>query len=409
MEKLLYLVHRIPFPPNKGDKIRSFHWLKGLARQYEIYLGCFVDEPEDMQYIEQLKPYCADVYIEQMNTRLAKLKSAKGLLSNSPLTLSYYYSKKMQHWVEQVVHVNAVEKCLIFSSSMAQYVEGDHLLDMTRVIDFVDMDSDKWLQYATNKSWPMSYVYAREGRLLGKYEQKVSKEFDCSLFVSSAEAESFSGKLNDTSVDIGFVNNGVDADYFSPQHELKSPYAEGVRPIVFTGAMDYWANVDAVVWFVKEVLPSIKASDQKFEFFIVGSKPTVEVQSLDSPGIVTVTGRVADVRPYIAYAEFSVAPMRIARGIQNKVLEAMAMAKPVITSSLGFEGIKARVDEELFVADTVEQFLAVLEVLGRDRNTGSSIGQAARRRVMADYSWSSNIQKLDSILSGHKAQQEMKI
>ncbi len=394
MKKLLYLVHRIPFPPNKGDKIRSFHWLKGLAKEYEIHLGTFIDDDNDWQYVDQLNKYCKTVHIEKLDPKKAKLKSLKGLLIGEPLTIPYYANKKIQQWVSQTVKQESITDILIFSSSMAQFVEAEKFSHCHRVVDFVDMDSDKWTQYAEKKQWPMSWVYHREARTLLQYEKTTAKKCNKSLFVSNKEADFFSKKLNDDDIKVDYVNNGVDADYFSSNEELPNLYEVDEKIIVFTGAMDYWANVDAVVWFANEIFPEIKKQLPTAHFVIVGSKPSEDVLNLRAIDGITVTGFVEDVRPYIQHAHVSVAPMRIARGIQNKVLEAMSMGKVVIASAQGLEGINAQPDKDLLLALDNQQWIN--QIVSAMTQVNQAMTNNARECVLAHYSWYSNIVKLSN-------------
>jgi len=392
VKPLLYLVHRIPYPPNKGDKIRSFHWLKGLSESYDIYLGAFVDDENDWQYVDQLNVYCAGVHIEKLTPKTAKIKSLKGLLTGEPLTIPYYANQGMQRWVDEIVEKEKINEMLVFSSSMAQYVDSEMFSNCHRVIDFVDMDSDKWMQYAEKKRWPMSWVYRREARTLFNYEKKIAKKVDKNLFVSSKEAELFSSKIKDTAIQVDYVNNGVDTAYFSSSEGFLNPYGKGEKIIVFTGAMDYWANVDAVQWFAEEVFPALKNKIEHLRFIIVGSKPTREVLDLQLIDGVKITGFVEDIRPYVMYADVAVAPMRIARGIQNKVLEAMSMEKIVVVSPQGLEGINAQPDKDLMLSTLKQDW--VEQVTNAIIQPNLKMGHSARACVMNHYSWYSNIVKL---------------
>ncbi len=394
MPPLLYLCHRIPYPPNKGDKIRSFHWLKGLSQFFDIYLAAFVDDKEDWQYVEKLKAYCADCHIVQLDPVVAKLKSMTGLVKGQALTLPYYFDDKLQQWIDQVVNEKDIKDILVFSSSMAQYVEAAQYSVCNRVIDFVDMDSDKWLQYASTKSWPMSWVYQREANRLLTYEQTIASTFDRGLFVSEAENNLFQQKCAGIGRQMGYVNNGVDTDYFSPQRQYNNPYDNRLFNMVFTGAMDYWANVDAVRWFVEDVFQKMKADVPNLQFNIVGSKPTKQVMELQKIKGVFVTGAVDDIRPYIYHAALAVAPMRIARGIQNKVLEAMAMAKLVITSPQGYEGLDAEIDKEIIVASHSDEWIDTIKRYAQSSSLNCVVGDHARSCAVNKYSWQSSIEKL---------------
>ena len=397
MENILYLVHRIPYPPNKGDKIRSYNILKFLAQRYRVHLGAFVDDAEDFRYQKEINEICASNFLLPLNAKRSKLKSLAGFFRAEPLTMPYYYDKKMQQWVNDVLAENVIDKVLVFSSSMAQYLLGQRFNGLKRLIDFVDIDSDKWAQYRTQASVVMKLVYGYEARVLLKWEKQIAHEFEASFFVSEKEADMFKQLAPDVSDKVSYFNNGVDTDYFSPDHEFESPYPEDCKAIVFTGAMDYWANVDAVVWFTNNVLPAISEKVDGVKFYIVGSKPDEKVKALASRPNIVVTGAVDDVRPYQAHAALGVAPMRIARGIQNKVLEAMAMALPTVASSQGYEGINAKPGQELLVVDEADSWVeAILGLLAS--SDFASMGQAARARVVQDYSWQGSLKRLQQFI-----------
>jgi sugar transferase (PEP-CTERM/EpsH1 system associated) len=387
VEDLLLLIHRIPYPPNKGDKIRSYHLLKHLAQRYRVHLATFVDDPDDWQHVPHVEALCASSHFAGLNPLLARVKSLGALVTGRSLSLDYYRDAALARWVDQTVAAHKVERVLIFSSAMAQYAEK--YPQARRVVDFCDVDSDKWRQYADKKSWPMSWLYRHEARQLLDYERRVARECDASLFVSAPEADLFRQLAPESDSKIGFFNNGVDTDYFSPDLAHVSPYAAGERALVFTGAMDYWPNVDAVQWFADDVLPQLQARFPELRFYIVGSRPAPAVQALAQKSGVVVTGTVPDVRPYIAHAQLAVAPLRIARGIQNKVLEAMAMATPVVVSPQALEGIDAEPGTELVLADGADDFVkAVSSLLSRQENP---MGRAARAKVESQYSWPSNL------------------
>lgn len=394
MEDLLYLVHRIPYPPNKGDKIRSYHLLKHLSRKYHIHLGAFVDDPADWQYAEEVRALCKDVCLVELNPLKARLKSLPALLSGAPLTLAYYSSRQLRSWVEKTLRDFPVNKAVVFSSAMAQFVSGENQLK--RIADFVDVDSDKWRQYAQTKPWPLSWIYAREGRTLLNYERKVAANFDATLFVTEEEAQLFRALAPESAAKIGWFNNGVDFGFFSPEHQYANPYAAEELPLVFTGAMDYWPNVEAVAWFAREVFPAVHAEFPQARFYIVGGHPAPAVQQLAQIAGVVVTGRVPDVRSYLAHARMAVAPLRIARGIQNKVLEAMAMAKPVIASPQAAEGIRAEMGSDLLVAADAAAFQSM--ITSEFKEKGNQMGKNARERVVADYDWQNTLRRVDALL-----------
>jgi sugar transferase (PEP-CTERM/EpsH1 system associated) len=397
MENLLLLIHRIPYPPNKGDKIRSYHLLKHLAQHYRVHLGTFVDDPDDWQHVPHVQALCASSHFATLKPLQARVRSLGALLANRSLSLDYYRNAGLSAWTEATMRAQAISRIVVFSSSMAQYAEA--YPQARRVVDFCDVDSDKWRQYADKKSWPMSWLYRHEARQLLAYERKVARECDAALFVSEPEAALFKELAPESSARIGFFNNGVDTEYFSPDRSYASPYRADERAVVFTGAMDYWPNIDAVQWFAAEVFPQLRARFADARFYIVGARPSATVQALAQlPGVV-VTGTVPDVRPYIAHAHVAVAPLRIARGIQNKVLEAMAMATPVVVSPQALEGIEAIPGTDLLLAEDAAGFVAKVSGLltGRDTALGS-IGHVARAKVEQLYSWPSNLAHIQARL-----------
>lgn len=394
MDDLLLLVHRIPFPPNKGDKIRSYHLLRHLAARYRVHLGTFVDAPEDWQYVDQVRALCAGSHFAKLDPTLARLRSLGALLGGRALSADYYRDAGMRGWVERTMREHDIARVVVFSSPMAQYALP--YTEARRVIDFCDVDSDKWRQYAQQKSWPMSWLYGREARTLLAYEREVARVCDSALFATEPEAQLFRELAPESDAKIGHFNNGVDTEYFSPARPYANPYSEGERAVVFTGAMDYWPNVDAVQWFAAEIFPRLLARLPDLRFYIVGARPTPAVQALGRQDGVTVTGTVPDVRPYLAHAAVSVAPLRVARGIQNKVLEAMAMALPVVVTPQALEGVQAEPGADLLLAEGAEDFAqAVLRVLGEDHG---ALRSRARERVERMYSWPSNLARIEARL-----------
>jgi len=390
MEGLLFLAHRIPFPPNKGDKIRSFHLLRHLSTRYAIHLGAFVDDPDDWQHRDALKPYCASIKLLPLHPRRAKLASLVGLLTGEALTLPYYRNRELARWAHELAASGAVTRGLAFSSAMAQFMPAGLA---RRVLDMVDVDSDKWTQYAPTQRWPLSWLYAREGRKLAAWEARVAQDFDATLLVSNAEAALLQQRAPAAQHKIGAFENGVDADYFSPARDYPNPYPPDVQGVVFTGAMDYWPNVDAVGWFAERIFPTVRAAVPGAQFTIVGSHPRDAVLELArQPGVV-VTGSVPDVRPWLAHAACAVAPLRIARGVQNKVLEAMAMARPVVASAQAAEGIRAEAGRDFTLALGEAEFArAVVAQL----QTVSSAAPA-RDCILAHYDWARNLGMVDPL------------
>ena len=388
------LIHRIPYPPNKGDKIRSYNLLKHLAQHYQVHLATFVDDQDDWQHVPTVEALCTTSHFARLDPLKGKIRSLGAFLGGRALSFDYYRNAGMQDWVDQAMAAHQIDRVLVFSSPMAQYAES--YPKARRVVDFCDIDSDKWRQYAAQKSFPMNWVYRREADTLLAYERHVAATTDASLFVSEPEAALFRTLAPESGARIGFFNNGVDTEYFSPERDYASPYLDGERALVFTGAMDYWPNIDAVQFFAAEVFPQLLAADPTLRFYIVGARPAPAVLALGAGSGVVVTGTVPDVRPYIHHAAICVAPLRIARGIQNKVLEAMAMARPVVVSPQALEGIDAAPGSELLLADGAAAFADTLTGLLAQPN--ASLGEAARAKVERQYSWPSNLARIEARL-----------
>ena len=395
MSNLLYLVHRLPYPPNKGDKVRSYHLLKHLAARHRVFLGTFIDDPQDEAYVDALPPLCADMHIARISPRTAKIRSLTGLLSNEALTLPYYRNAGLQAWVNRTIREQKIDAVVVFSSAMAQYVQG--FPELRTLVDFVDVDSAKWSQYAVNHRWPMSWLYRREGERLLAFERSVAQRATHSFFVTEAETELFCRSAPESRGRIDPMCNGVNADFFSPEHDLAAPFKTGELPLVFTGAMDYWPNVDAVTWFATEMLPGLRRTRPDLKFYIVGRSPTPAVTALANEHVI-VTGTVDDVRPYLRYAAVVVAPLRLARGIQNKVLEAMAMGVPVVASQECAGPVDAVAGRDFLTAGTVEDYQRHIESLLQSPERAAAMGRAAREQVLARYSWDAHLSKIDRFL-----------
>lgn len=397
MEDLLFLAHRIPYPPDKGDKIRSWNILQFLAARYRVHLGCFIDDEADWAHTEMLRGLCADCQFARLSPEFARIRSLRSLAGGEPLSLGYYRDPVFGGWVDDVARRVKPKRVFVFSSQVAQFVLKPAFASARRVVDFVDVDSDKWRQYAASKAWPMSWVYRREARTLQSFERRVAAAVDVGLFVSAPEAQLFKAIAPEVAGRIDHLDNGVDQAYFDPALAYDDPYGGHRETAVFTGAMDYWANIDAVTWFADEVLPLLVASRPGFRFAIVGARPTPAVQALGKRPNIIVTGRVPDIRAYVAHAAVVVAPLRLARGVQNKVLEAMSMAKATVVSPQALEGIVAEPGRELLVADTAAAFAAtVLAALAPEQ--AALLGAHARQRILARYTWAATLAPLAAML-----------
>ncbi len=393
--KLLFLAHRIPYPPNKGDKIRSYYELRAfIERGHEVHLLAFADDLDDLNFQVDLARWCASVEIVPLRPLRAKLRAAANLFGSRPLSLGYFASRRMRRLVKRAMAENNFDAVFVYSSTLAQYVPR-HLASRT-VVDLVDVDSEKWRDYAGRTTGLKSRLYALESKRLRSYEHAIVSRF-ANTVVTTAREAALLDELDEFTrrARLRAITNGVDLDYFQP--EDRRP--ETISPrLVFTGAMDYYANVEAVRYFVEEIFPLVRAREPRAEFFIVGSNPTAEVKRLGKLSGVTVTGFVLDVRPYLASATVCVAPLRIARGVQNKVLEAMATGKAVVASPEAVAGLRLVDGEQAMVAGTPQAFAeAVIEII-RDENLRESLGRQARRFVEFEHDWEPLLQKLAEMI-----------
>lgn len=396
MKELLFLCHRMPYPPNKGDKIRAYHWLKALSSNYRVHLGTFVDDPSDWAHrdtLEQLTDRCC---YRSLRAFQAKMRSLRGLLSGGSLSMGYYHDRVMAAWVDEIVETRPIEAVVVFSSTMAPYVAKHR--GCPRLLDFVDVDSDKWRQYAAQCRGPSRWVFAREARRLASEERRLAAAFDASVFVSPAEAAFFRASAPESADRVFAVGNGVDSVFFDPALAYADPYgAAGDSRILFTGAMDYAANVDAVCWFAAQVWPRIIQRMPNAQFWIVGARPQRAVESLAAMAGVHVTGTVDDVRPYLAHADVCVAPMRIARGIQNKVLEALAMGRPVVMTQQAAAGLE-QVDARAASVTQDPQAFADAVVGHAQAPQARTPLPVAREYAIQRYGWARQFERLQSLV-----------
>jgi sugar transferase (PEP-CTERM/EpsH1 system associated) len=394
MRDILFLAHRLPYPPDKGDKIRAWHILQYLASHYRVHLGAFIDRPDDVRHVARLQTLCASVFWRPLSLRLAGARTARALLTGKSLTEGYFGDARFGAEVDRVVARHKPGLVYAFSSSMAPYALRHRQARI--ILDMVDVDSEKWRQYARESRWPLRWVYSREGLSLLALEQEAAAKADAVILVTPAEAELFSALCPDAAPRVHCIGNGVDADYFDPSRGFPNPFGE--RPaIVFTGAMDYRPNVEAMVWFVDNVVPRLRRRHGAAPcLWIVGSSPNATVRALAGPDV-RVTARVPDVRPYLRHARAVVVPLQIARGIQNKALEAMAMGAVLIVTPQVRRTLSCCRDDELHTAATPGEFAdAIFGALDAD---DGQMGTRARQRVLCDYRWDRAFAALDNLIA----------
>jgi len=386
--RILMLAHRIPYPPHTGDKTRAYHIARYLARRHDLTLAFLVDERADLSGLEPLREIIPAVEFGVLWKPWSLVKGLTGLATGGPLSLPYFQSRGLRR---RLAHRMAdVPFDLVYASSTptAQYARA---LGRPVVMDFVDVDSDKWRQYAERTGPPMSWLYRTEGRRLQAAEADIARWARLCVLATGSEENllrSFAPWAETT-----VVPNGIDLEYFRPMERAAVPAA-----VIFTGAMDYLPNIDAVAYFCHEILPRIRGAIPATRFYIVGLNPSSEVQRLGSiPGVV-VTGTVPDVRPFYARAAVCVAPLRIGRGVQNKVLQAMAMGLPVVATGVAQRGLEAKPGTHLHVEDEPVAFAARVVRLLNSPPERTAMGLQGRAFVEAHHAWDASCSRLEGLL-----------
>jgi sugar transferase (PEP-CTERM/EpsH1 system associated) len=384
MTDVLFLAHRIPYPPDRGDKIRSWNLIRHLAGLARVHLACFADDEADAAHLAGLRAALGralgEVHVE-VRRRSHMLAGALALAEGRPVSLSLFDSPRLRAFVAAKLEDPAVGTVFAFSGQMAQFVpEGAR---QRFVMDFGDVDSAKFAQHAEEGSGPMRWVNRREGQKLFAFERATAGRADLCTFVSEAEAALFRARTGLGNVRA--LSNGIDVEHFDPKADFERIAPDGPL-ILFTGQMDYAPNAEAVSWFVREVLPLVPQA----RFAIAGRNPPASVRALAGDRV-TVTGAVPDMRSWLAAADVVVAPLKLARGIQNKVLEAMAMARPVVASPAAFEGIEAEPGRHLLVADGAA---ATADAVRRLLEAPGTIGADARDHVASHYRWEARLAPL---------------
>jgi len=386
--RLLFLSQRVPFPPDRGDKIPTSWIVQWLARRHEVTCIAFAHGRRDVEAARVLEGKGIPTIAVPFHGAMARLRSLPRLVGDRPLTLSVFASPALQREVDR--RIPDIDLGFAFSSSMGAFLLPHP--QIARVMHFADVDSDKWRQYASHTLPPMRWVYTREWHTLERFERTIASAFDESLFCTSHERELFRERVADARTSV--LRNGVDLEFFQPP-----PLARASMEIVFTGVMNYFPNVDACRYFVEEVLPRVQARHPDASFTIVGAYPTRAVRRLAQTPGVTVTGRVDDTRPYLRRAALFAAPLRIARGIQNKVLEAMAMGLPVVGTSAATQGIEGAAEGTFVVADTPEAQAAAIGELLAAPARAQAIGASGRRFVETHHRWEECLLDLENVIA----------
>jgi sugar transferase (PEP-CTERM/EpsH1 system associated) len=391
MAKILFLAHRLPFPPDKGDKIRAFQMIRRLAARHEVWLGAPRDDSSDALRFDPSELGCTEVVSPWLGPGRRAFNMAAGLFAGEPLSVARFRHPELARWIERILSEVRPDLVVLYSSALGESL-ADRLPDrVPLLVDFVDADAAKWAAYAKAAPWPLSWVFRREERKLIAFESALLARADVALLVSDAEREVMARMQPKWLPKLETMGNGVDLEAFPA-----APPAQG-RLIVMCGRMDYRANVEGARWFAGEVFPLIRKRAPTAVFRIVGAAPTATVRALARLPGVEVTGAVTKVWPHLAEARAVVAPLRFARGIQNKVLEGMAAARPVVATCAALEGLEAAPGREVLTADEPAAFAeAVLQVL--EGRAPEDLGIRGREFVESRHPWDLQLTKLDSLV-----------
>jgi sugar transferase (PEP-CTERM/EpsH1 system associated) len=382
----LYLTHRTPFPPDKGDRIRTYHLLRQMAKHGRIWLGCLADEPVPPDALAALNNLCERVAVVPVGRRVRWVRAARSLATGASLSEGLFASGKLTSLLRQWAAEARFDAVVASSSALVPYLRDPALRTTPAVVDLIDVDSQKWLDFAAASRPPKKWLYRLEAARVRKIEQSLPGRVRAATVVSRAEAEVYDSFTSAGAATV--ATNGVDLDYFAPVTCEEQP------ALVFVGALDYLPNEDAAVWFTRELWPAIRARCPAAEFRIVGRNPTPAVRALAAVPGVRLVGSVPDVRPCVARAAVAVVPLRLARGVQNKVLEAMAMAKAVVAAPAALTALSTVPGEHLLAPSTPQEWVDDVCVLLADPPKRQQLGSAARQYVERHHDWERCLQPL---------------
>jgi sugar transferase (PEP-CTERM/EpsH1 system associated) len=388
--RIFFVCQRVPFPPDRGDKIVTFHEIRHLSTRHEVHVFCLADGAGDLANIPGLRDHAASVTAVPVTRSKSRLRSLQALVAGRPLSVAAFDETALHEAIIRRFDETRPDLIIVFSCNVAQYAE--HFAGVPRIMQFHDLDSAKWAQYAERTRFPMRWIYRVEADRLLAYERSIARRFSHALVCTAAEQQDFERLF--PGLGVSLVGNGVDLDYFRSAGATKK-----AGTMAFTGVMDYFPNVDAVTWFCERILPAVQAQIPQASLTICGSRPNAAVARLAKRPGVTVTGWVPDTRPFLDAAELFVAPLRIARGVQNKVLEALSMGLPCVTSSAAWRGTVIPAGDGILVTDSADEFAGHIVALLRDTVLRAELAAKARAAVEAHYRWADQMAALDHVIA----------
>lgn len=388
--KVLYVCHRFPFPPKRGGKIRPFNMIRHLHQQgHEVVVASLVRSEEEAQAGVGLREHCSRFLMERVHDETATVRMVLRLPTKGPSSMGYFYSAALERRIQAELARTAFDLIFVHCSSVAPYVAQAQ--GPAKILDFGDMDSQKWLSYGPMKPFPLSLGYYLEGLKMQLAEAELAKQFDCCTATTKAELATLNGLGTAHRTD--WFPNGVDTKAFAPAEQPYEP-----DTICFIGRMDYYPNQECMLEFCKDTWPLILGRRPKAQLLIIGAEPSAEIKALGALPGVTVTGSVPEVQPYVHRAAVNVAPLNIARGTQNKILESMAMGVPVVASQLAAAGVDAVPGEHLLVGSRPEEYAdQILHLLDHPEER-RRYSEAGRARVLSHHDWKASMKRLDGII-----------
>jgi polysaccharide biosynthesis protein PslH len=387
--KILYVCHRFPFPPKRGGKIRPFNMIRHLHASHDVTVASLARSRAEAEEGRGIAQYCSRYEVALVSGPLQTARMIARLPTPVPSSFGYFHSPALARRIGHLLRTTAFDVIFVHCSSVAHYVS--RAANVAKILDFGDMDSQKWLDYGRLRPFPLNLGYRLEGIKLVAEEKRLARAFDVCTATTRAEWNTLEGYATGAVTD--WFPNGVDSDYFAPTGESYDP-----DTISFIGRMDYYPNQECMIGFCRDVFPLIRERRAGARLVIVGADPSAEIRELaEIPGV-TVTGSVPDVRPWLKTSAVMVAPLRIARGTQNKILEAMAAGVPVVTSAAAAGGVDAVAGTHLQVADTPADIADATLRMMSDPAARQRFAMAGRARMLSHHAWDKSMQRLDRII-----------
>jgi sugar transferase (PEP-CTERM/EpsH1 system associated) len=387
--KILFVCHRFPFPPSRGGKIRPFNVIQHLSRQHEVTVASMARSADEAEDGKGLAEHCHKYLMETVTPVAQGLRMVARLPTPVPSSMGYFYSPRLARRIRAEMRETDFDLIFVHCSSVAQYVSN--VRGITKILDFGDMDSQKWLGYSGFFGFPKSQGYWLERIKLQREEIRLAEAFDFCTCTTRAELETLDGY--GTGARSGWFPNGVDLEYFTPEERPYDP-----NNICFVGRMDYFPNQQCMREFCALTWPLIRAARAEATLTIVGASPSQEMKKLGELPGVTVTGTVPDVRPHVRRAAVNVATLKIARGTQNKILESLAMGVPVVASEIAAGGVDVVPGEHMLTADTPREIADQVLRLLNDPAERHRMSRAGRTRMESNHSWDASLRKLDGLI-----------